>query len=184
VSIADLTLTDFRIDLAEYLKGHPGTLEKLPLGTFTITSQVEEDIPPGVIFCIRAEGDAAKNNVESGYPLAPYYLVHVGTDGSVILSYTQANHILDHLKRICVGRDLPDQAAYASFKKSTKQGEDMKQIQRLLSTAVSSVVGKTEERAVESLFTPGGTHALKGEFAGSNDFEVIAFLVIMPGGDS
>ncbi len=51
---------------------------------------------------------------------------------------------------------------------------------KLLSAAVSSVIGKSEERAVASLFTPGGTHAKKGDFAGMNDFEVVAFLVILP----
>jgi len=33
---------------------------------------------------------------------------------------------------------------------------------------------------VASLFAPGGTHALDGEFAGINDFEVVAFLVVLP----
>jgi hypothetical protein len=56
VSIADLTLTDFRIDLAQYLKAHPGKLESLPLGTFTVTSTPETGIPPGIVFCLRAEG--------------------------------------------------------------------------------------------------------------------------------
>ena len=56
----------------------------------------------------------------------------------------------------------------------------MRHAQRLLAAAVGSVVGKTEERAVASLFTPGGTHALAGEFAGMDDFEVVAFLVILP----
>jgi hypothetical protein len=46
--------------------------------------------------------------------------------------------------------------------------------------AIASVNGKKEERAVASLFTPGGTHAMKGEFAGINDFEVVAFLIILP----
>ena len=45
---------------------------------------------------------------------------------------------------------------------------------------LASVVGKSEERAVASLFSPGGTHAIKGEFAGINDFEVVAFLVVLP----
>jgi hypothetical protein len=49
-----------------------------------------------------------------------------------------------------------------------------------LAAAVSSVVGKSAERAVASLFDPDGTHALKGEFAGMNDFEVLAYLVVMP----
>ena len=184
VSIADLTLTDFRIDLAQYLKAHPGVLENLPLGTCAVTTTTEAEIRPGIIFCLRAEGDAAKRKMEDGYPLAPYYLAHVGDDGVVVLPYTQAKQIFDRLKRLCLGRDLPDAEACARFDKTTKQGEDMRAAQRLLAAAVASVVGKSEERAVASLFSPGGTHALKGEFAGINDFEVIAWLAILPEGST
>ena len=106
--------------------------------------------------------------------------MHVGDDGTVLLPFTQAKQILDRLKRLCVGRDLPDASACARFDKARKQGEDMRQARRLLAAAVGSVVGKTEERAVASLFTSGGTHALAGEFAGTDDFEVVAFLVILP----
>jgi hypothetical protein len=60
----------------------------------------------------------------------------------------------------------------------------MRQAQGLLAAAVSSVVGKSAERAVASLFDPDGTHALKGEFAGMNDFEVLAYLVVLPGHDA
>jgi SNF2 family DNA or RNA helicase len=180
VSIADLTLTDFRIDLAEYLKAHPGVLEALPLGTCAITTSTEAEVPPGIIFCLRAEGEAAKRTFEPGYPLAPNYLVHVGNDGAVLLPISQAKQTIDRLKRVCLGRDLPDAAACARFDKATKQGEDMHAAQRLLAAAVASVVGKNEERAVASLFTPGGTHAIKGEFAGINDFEVIAWLAVLP----
>jgi len=181
VSIADLTLTDFRIDLAEYLKAHPGVLESLPLGTCAITTSTEAEVPPGIIFCLRAEGEAAKRTFEPGYPLAPNYLVHVGNDGAVLLPISQAKQTIDRLKRVCLGRDLPDAAACARFDKSTRQGEDMHAAQRLLAAAVASVVGKNEERAVASLFSPGGTHAIKGEFAGINDFEVIAWLAVLPG---
>ena len=85
VSITDLTLTDFRIDLAEYLKVHPGVLEALPLGTCAVTTTTGEEVPPGIIFCLRAEGEAADRAFEPGYPLAPHYLVHVGDDGTVLL---------------------------------------------------------------------------------------------------
>ena len=180
VSIADLTLTDFRIDLAHYLKAHPGVLESLPLGTCAVTTTTEAEIAPGIIFCLRAEGDAAKRSAEAGYPLGAQHLVHVGDDGTVLLPYTQAKQILDRLKRLCLGRELPDAGACARFDKATKQGEDMRAAQRLLATAVASVVGKNQERAVASLFTPGGTHAMKGEFAGINDFEVLAYLVVVP----
>ncbi len=181
VSIADLTLTDFRIDLAQYLKAHPGRLESLPLGTFAVTSTPETGIPPGIVFCLRAEGEAAAKSFEPGYPLAPHYLVHVGDDSTVLLPFTQAKTALDRLKRVCVGRDLPDAEACQRFDKTTKQGEDMAHARKLLSAAVASVIGKKVERAVASLFSPGGTHAMKGEFAGINDFEVVAYLVILPG---
>jgi hypothetical protein len=180
VSIADLTLTDFRIDLAQYLKAHPGVLENLPLGTCAVTNATEAEISPGIIFCLRAEGDAASPVADGGYPLAPHYLVHVGEDGTVLLPYTQAKQVLDRLKRLCVGRELPDAGACARFDRATRHGEDMRHAQRLLGAAVDSVAGKSEERAIASLFSPGGTHALKGEFAGMNDFEVVAYLVILP----
>ena len=180
VSIADLTLTDLRIDLAQYLKAHPGVLESLPLGTCAVTTSTEAEIAPGIIFCLRAEGDAAKRSAEAGYPLGAQYLVHVGDDGTVQLSYTQAKQILDRLKSLCLGRESLDASACARFDKATKQGEDMLAAQRLLAAAVASVVGKNEERAMASLFTPGGTHAMKGEFAGINDFEVVAWLAVLP----
>ncbi|HBP30929.1 MAG TPA: helicase [Advenella kashmirensis] len=181
VSITDLTLTDFRIDLAQYLKEHPGQLDTLPLSTYAVTTSIDTDIPPGVIFCLRAEGAVAAKGQQSDYPLAPIYLAHIGDDGAVLLPYPQAKHILDRLKRLALGREMPDDTACARFDKYTRNGEDMRHAQKLLAAAVSSVVGKNEERAVASLFSPGGTHAMKGEFAGSHDFEVTAFLVVLPG---
>ena len=56
----------------------------------------------------------------------------------------------------------------------------MESYRKLLVQAVGTLVGKREERAVASLFQMGGTHAMKGEFAGINDFEVVAFLVALP----
>ena len=184
VAITDLTLTDFRIDLAQFLKAHPGKLEGMPLGACAIATSIDADIPPGVVFCLRAEGTAAEKasvaSIDPSYPLAPHYLVHIGDDGTVLLPYTQGKRILDRLKRLSLGRDLPDATACARHDKATKEGEDMRHAQRQLAAAVSSVVGKSEERAVASLFSPGGTHAMKGEFAGSNDFEVVAYLVVLP----
>ena len=180
VSIADLTLTDFRIDLAQYIKAHPGVLERLPLGACAVTTTSEAEIAPGIIFCLRAEGEATGPTADGGYPLAPHYLVHVGDDGTVLLPYTQAKQVLDQLKRLTLGRELSDAGACTRFDRATRHGEDMRQPQKLLAAAVASIAGKSEERAVASLFSPGGTHALKGEFAGINDYEVIAYLVVLP----
>lgn len=187
VSITDLTLNDFRIDLAGYLREHRERLETLPLGTYAAVSALPSQaviadaaIPPGAIFCLRAVGDAAQRAAEPGYPLSPHFVVHVGEDGDVLLPYTQAKQTLDRLKKLSIGRDLPDAVACSRFDQATHSGRDMESYQKLLARAVASVVGKSEERAVASLFSPGGTHAMKGEFAGINDFEVVAFLVILP----
>ena len=104
----------------------------------------------------------------------------MGDDGTVLLPYTQAKQILDRLKRLALGRELPDADACARFDKSTRQGEDMRHAQKLLSAAIASIIGNSEERAVASLFSPGGTHALKGDVPGGDDFEVLAFLVVLP----
>ncbi|VTU24989.1 ATP-dependent helicase HepA [Variovorax sp. SRS16] len=180
VSITDLTLTDFRIDLARFLKAHPGKLETMPLGACAVTTTHDADVTPGILFCLRAEAAAAEKIVDPSYPLAPVYLVHVGDHGTVLLPYTQAKHALDRLKRLCMGRDLPDAGAVARYAKATRNGDDMRHAQSLLASAVASVVGKNEERAIASLFMPGGTHVMKGEFAGMNDFEVLAYLVVLP----
>lgn len=179
VSITDLTLADFRIDLSDYTKEHGGIAPELPLGTYAVI-EAEGDVQPGIVFCLRAEGATGGPNVDKGYPLAPYYLVHVGDDGVVLLQYPQVRQILDLLKQTCVGRDLPDAGACDRFEHLTRGGEDMHKPQSLLAAAVASVVGREQERAVASLFAPGGTHVLKGEYAGINDFEVVAFLVIQP----
>jgi hypothetical protein len=180
VSITDLTLTDFRIDLAQYLKEHPGALERVPMGACAVATSADADIPPGIIFCLRAEGAAAAKGRSMDYPLAPIYLVHVGDDGAVLLSYTQAKRIMDRLKRVTLNQLCPDAAACTQFDKQTRDGEDMRQAQKLLAAAVASVAGKNEEKAAASLFSPGGTHAMKGEFAGVNDFEVMAWIAVLP----
>ncbi|QMV00853.1 helicase [Devosia sp. D6-9] len=190
VSIADLTLNDFRIDLSGYLKDNRDTLESLPLGTYSVVaapndpaSNGDSTLAAGAIFCLKAIGEAAARAAEPGYPLSPHFVVHVGDDGEVLLPYTQAKQVLDRLKRVSIGRDLPDAIAYSRFDKATRSGRDMEPYQKLLSRAVASIAGKSEERAVASLFAPGGTHALKGEFSGINDFEVVAFMVILPEAD-
>ena len=179
ISIADLTLTDFRIDLADYLRERPDALGNLPLGVYAVTTEADAETPPGMIFCLRAEGRAAARSFEPGYPLAPHYLVHVGDNGAVLLPFTQARRILDRLKRLCLGRHLPDAGACARFDRMTRGDRDMHHAQRLLAVAVASVTGKSEERALASLFAPGGTHPLASEFAGIDEFEVVAFLVVL-----
>lgn len=180
VSITDLTLNDFRIDLAGFTKDHPDVLGDLPFGTLAVTCTADDDIPPGVIFCLRAVGEGVLKVIDPAYPLAPHFVVHVGEGGAVLLPFTQAKQVLDRLRRLASGKHEVDAEAVQRFDRATKGGRDMSATRELLARAVASVAGKGEERAVASLFTPGGTHALQGEFHGIDDFEVLAYLVVLP----
>ena len=181
ISITDLTLNDFRMDLVEFLKEHAGRLEHMPLGAFAVTTGDDlvdiEDIGPGVIWCLRAEN--TKVRLDSTYALSPHYLVYVSDDGEVKLNFTSTKRILDVFKKLSLGCSQADDAAVAAFNARTKSGSQMSHYQSLLAKAIAAVTGKAEEKGVESLFQRGGTVLTKDSFQGINDFEVVAYLAIV-----
>jgi len=181
ISITDMTLNDFRMDLTEYMKEHTDRLEQMPPGAFAVTHVdeliEEEGLEPGVIFCLRNE--SAKAMTDSTYALAPHYLVWVSESGEVQMNFTQTKKILDIFKKMSLGRSQPDEQSLARFNKETRDGTDMTKYQALLAKAVSAISGKAEEKGVESLFQRGGTVLSKDSFQGINDFEVIAYLVVI-----
>ncbi len=182
VSIADLTLTDFRIDLAQYLKAHPACSRACRSAPAPSPPRPRPTLPPGIIFCLRAEGDGRQaQRRDRAIRLAPHYLVHVGRRrrGAAALHAGQADPRPPQAP-LRSGATCPTPVPAPASTRRPGRARTCAHAQKLLAAAVASVVGKSEERAVASLFTPGGTHAMKGEFAGINDFEVVAFLVILP----
>ncbi len=181
ISITDMTLNDFRMDLAEYLKANVEHLENMPPGAFAVTCIddliKEEGLEPGVVFCLRNE--SAKVNADSTHSLAPHYLIWVSESGEVQMNFTQAKKVLDLLKKLSIGRSQPDQEAVARFKGATRDATDMSKYQELLAKAVAAITGKADEKGVESLFQRGGTTLSKESFQGMGDFEVVSFLIIM-----
>ena len=181
ISITDMTLNDFKMDLAQYLKEHAQRLEQMPHGAFAVTSVDEifedEKLEPGVVFCLRSE--SARVRVDTTYALAPHFLVYVTESGEVELNFTQARKVLDMMKKLSLGRLQPDEDAIARFNQVTGDGADMSRYQSLLAKAVASITGKAEEKGVESLFQRGGTVLSKDSFQGIDDFEVIAYLIVV-----
>ena len=178
ISITDLTLNDFRMDLTGYLKAHAGELEAMPPGAFSVTHRRDmEEAAPGVIFCLKCATGRIKT--DTTYALAPHYLVYVSDSGEVVLNFTHAKKALDVFKRLALGQAEPDADAVARFDAATKNATDMTHFQNLLSKAVSAITGKAEEKGIESLFQRGGTAISKQSFQGMDDFEVVAFLVIL-----
>lgn len=178
VSITDLTLNDFRMDLMNVLKVQRSFFEDAPWGLYSACFSRGADTPPGVIFCLMD----AKGKVEADdqYGLAPYYLVYVADDGRIVYNHMQCRKSLDAMKLLTYGQTEPDTAAWQQFDAATRRGEHMGHYQGLLEAAIASVMGKTEEKGVQSLFTKGGTALTHEFFRGVDDFEAITYLVVLP----
>lgn len=180
ISITDLTLNDFRMDLSNYLKDHGDELNEMPLGAFAVTEPddlIGDEIKPGVFFCLRSENSKVKT--DSTYALAPHYFVYVADTGEVLLNFPHAKKILDFFKKLSLGRSYPDMETVRRFNTFTREATEMSHYQSLLAKAVAAITGKAEEKGVESLFHRGGTALTKESFQGIDDFEVVSYLIIL-----
>ena len=176
ISITDLGLNDFRMDLLSYMKDHPDPAHA-PNGLHSIVpANPEKDLRPGAIFTLRnRNGDLQKDTAN---PLHPFYLVYIGDNGEVIHTHTEVKRLLDLARANCKGRSKPDTALCSSFNAETSDGREMGKYSHLLDQAISSMIETKQENDVDSLFTPGTTTALEGSITGLDDFELIAFIVI------
>jgi len=184
VSITDLTLNDFRMDLSTYMKEHLGLLEQAPTGLFAASNidagQFSLDLEPGVIFCLKdIKAGKKAMHADEGYALAPYYLIYIRDDGEVKHNFIQAKRIMDTLKKQGLGHKHPEKSAIESFNQKTSNGKDMSHYRSLLEKAITSINGKAEEKGVESLFSRGGTTLTQDSFSGIEDFEVVSYLLIL-----
>ncbi len=206
VSITDLTLNDFRMDLSDYMnRNRPEetgslqsnnrkrqnlhALEQAPVGLYAAVtldeSLSEEGLKSGVIFClknIRTGSQAVQ--VDENYPLAPYFLVYVSDDAVIELNFTQSKKVLDLLKRQAFSHSDIDEGAANYVNEETKQGRNMEHYQHLLAVAVDCIAGKSEEKGVESLFTKGGTVLTATSSQGIEDFAVISYLILVEQDDA
>jgi hypothetical protein len=181
ISITDLTLNDFRMDLAEYLKEHEGELKQLPIGGRACVEPdefVEEMDEAGVLYCLKS--DNPNISIDPNYSIAPYYLVYVDADGEVRIPFTKTKKLLDLFKLMSMGNATSDNEAYKRFKKQTNDGWKMEAYQQLLKKGVQSISGKAEDKGIESLFNRGGTTVNRHSFKGLDDFEVVSYLIISP----
>ena len=172
ISITDLTLNDFKMDLMEYLKTNKETLKHAPLGVHSIVS---DEIEKGVVFCVRALKPQDDTN---SFSLEPYYLVHVDKNNEIKSTFSSAKLILDMFKNLCLGKDEAIRELVEAFEQETDNYSDMHHYQAALKATIESIIGKKEESGMDSLFSRGGTNISSDSFNGIEDFELISFLVI------
>ena len=176
VSITDLGLNDFRMDLLNYIK-QSGDLSAMPNGLHAVVpSNPELGLLPGVIFVLRNIHDGV--NFDRQNRLHPYYLVYISDAGEMIVDHTEVKRLLDLIRTSCKGYSEPVGRVCRLFNRRTADGRKMERYSGLLSEAIRSMMERKEEKDIDSLFRGGRTTALTGTIAGLDDFELIAFLVI------
>ncbi len=176
VSITDLGLNDFRMDLVNYIKAH-GEVSGLPNGLHAVVKPLpERGLPPGVIFALRNRNEGVL--IASHNRLHPYYLVYIGRDGQVITNHTDVKHLLDLVRSACAGQNEPVADACRVFNETTNDGREMQVYSDLLSKAINSIVDVKDDSDLDSLFSVGKTTALTSAISGLDDFELIAFIVV------
>lgn len=178
ISITDLGLNDFRMDLVNYVKEH-GNLGALPNGMHAVVPAApERGLVPGVIFALRNRNEEV--NINRQNRLHPYYLVYVAQDGDVVVNHTDAKQLLDLARSACKDRGEPNPEVYQPFNRATHDGRRMDAYSELLQRGIESMIAVKEEKDLDSLFAGGKTTALLNPINGLGDFELIAFLVVQP----
>ncbi|GHU34491.1 helicase [Clostridia bacterium] len=179
ISIMDLGLNEFRLDLLEYVKNN-GDMDSVPFGLHAVVP-ASEDCPPGVVFVLKNRNNSV--NIDMQNRLHPFYMVYIGTDGSVVCDHLSPKKLLDKTRALCKGQTVPMMDVCRAFNIDTKDGRDMRGISSLLTDAINSIIDVKAESDIDSLFSPGGTSALNTKISGLDDFELICFLVVKGGVD-
>ena len=174
ISIMDLGLNEFRLDLLDYIKRN-GDMDKKPRGLHAVVPATEE-LPEGVIFVLKNINNSV--NVDNRNRIHPFYMVYISTDGEIICDYLNPKKLLDDVRLLCRGKSKPISEVYERFNRETDDGRNMADMSELLSEAINSIIDVKEESDIDSLFSAGGTAALMSAVSGLDDFELICFLVV------
>jgi chaperonin cofactor prefoldin len=174
ISIMDLGLNEFRLDLLEYIKTHDD-LDKKPKGLHAVVPADAEN-PEGVIFVLRNINNSI--NIDNQNRIHPFYMVYIGIDGDIVCDYLNPKKLLDTVRLLCRGKKEPVLSLYRKFNEETDDGRNMQEVSELLNDAINSIIDVKEDSDIDSLFSAGGTSALMSEISGLEDFELICFLVV------
>lgn len=174
ISIMDLGLNEFRLDLLDYIKHHPD-IEKTPFGLHAVVP-ANEDAPAGVIYVLKNRSNSV--NIDNQNRLHPFYMVYIANDGEVICDHLSPKQMLDKMRLLCKGKSEPIPAVYKPFNKETRDGKDMSRLSSLLGDAIASIIEVKEESDIDSFLSGAQMSFLSNEIKGLDDFELICFLVV------
>jgi SNF2 family DNA or RNA helicase len=174
ISITDLGLNDFRVDLANLMKKY-GEMKHVPNGLHAVVASNSE-IGPGVIFVLRNINQELNSNKSNR--LHPYYLIYLSSGGDISLGHSESKRILDALRLLSRGNSDPILSLCTIVAKETDEYRNMNEYSDLLRKSIGSILQTEERKEVMSLFQVGGTTALTKRFQGLEDFSLVSFVII------
>jgi len=174
VSIMDLGLNEFRLDLLEYMKTH-NDVEHTPFGLHAVVG-ANETTEPGVIFVLKNRNSGV--NIDKKNRLHPFYLVYLRNDGTVVVDHLSPKELLDKFRSLCKGQSKPIPALTKRFNAQTRDGLRMGTYSKLLGDAISSIITVKEKSDIDSFLDGEQGELFTKEIKGIDDFELICFLVI------
>ena len=174
ISIMDLGLNEFRLDLLAYMQDNPN-IEHTPFGLHAVVP-ASEGCPPGVVYVLKNRNNNV--NIDRKNRLHPFYLVYISDDSEVVVNHLSPKELLDRLRYLCKGKSSPNKELCKEFNRITRDGKNMQHYSELLSDSIASIIDVKEESDIDS-FLGGATGSLfTEEIKGLDDFELICFLVI------
>lgn len=174
ISIMDLGLNEFRLDLLEYVKHH-GNLDKVPFGLHAVVKG-GKDAPPGTIFILKNRN--AHINAKNKNQLHPFYMVYVRDGSAVFIDHLQPKKLLDVFRQLCRGKAEPDRVLCDQFNTETKDGRDMRRYSDWLYAGVKSIVDLHEEDALDSFLSGKPISLATNTIEGLDDFELVCFVTV------
>lgn len=174
ISIMDLGLNEYRLDLLDYAKNHP-QIDKAPKGMHAVVNATDE-LPAGVIFVLKNTQDNV--NINTPNRLHPFYMIYLSEEGEVITDHLEPKELLDNFRFLSKGKMSPEQDLCAIFNKETQDGKDMSQYSSLLEEAISSIINTKNESEIENFLSGNKVSFLTEDIKGLDDFELVSFLVV------
>lgn len=174
VSITDLGLNDFRVDLSNMIKVY-GELENIPQGLHAVVKSTPS-FESGVIFVLKNVNSSV--NINKLNRLHPYYLVYIKMNGELMLNHVDSKKILDAMRMLAKGKTKPIEDVCKELSAETDDYHKMDKYSDLLKHSIASILQKEEEKEILSLFRSGGTTALQEKIKGIEDFKLVSFLII------
>ena len=174
VSIMDLGLNEFRLDLLEYINSNHD-VEHTPFGLHAVVHATDQ-APAGTVFVLKNR--TAGVNIDHKNQLHPFYMVYIKDNGEVLVDHLHPKDLLDKMRLLCKPLTKPDVKLCSAFNKETRDGLRMGKYSELLGKAIESIVTKKDESDIDSFLNGYVGELFEERITGLDDFELICFLVI------